>query len=271
MATTLDAIDVLLPASPEEAVSAFGDGSGITVFGGGTILMPELAEGRLRPQRALLLARAGLDGIARENGTIRIGAMVPVSRVAEEAPAPLSTFAWHLGDYEVRSQATIGGNVCAPPGAETPRGDLQAPLLALEARVRSAGAGGERVDPLEDFLARGPEGRLVLDVEVEEPARGSVAGLGRPHAHNYTILSVACAETAGGVRVAVAGAGPHAVRCRSVEEALAGGADAAAAAARALDDVEPRDDALASAAYRRKMLPLLVKRALADLGKAEIG
>src|SRR5204863_6558096 len=123
------------------------------------------------------------------------------------APEPLATFARHVADYEIRGQATIGGNLCTPPGGTAPTGDLQAPLLALGARVRSAGAGGERTDSIDDFLAAGPDRRLVLEVEVDEPARAATAAVRRPHAHAYTILAVAVAETAGGLRVAIAGAG----------------------------------------------------------------
>jgi carbon-monoxide dehydrogenase medium subunit len=252
--------EVLVPSSPQEAVAAFGDGE-ITVVAGGTIVMPELNVGRLRPARTLLLTRAGLDELSRENGTVRIGATVPVARLVDEAPEPLATFARSVGDFEVRAQATIGGNLCAPPGVESPRGDLQAPLLALGARVRSAGAGGERTEPVDDFLA-GPRDRLVLELEIDEPRGAGAASLRRPHAHSYSILAVAWAETADGVRVAVAGAGPQAVRCPSVERALADGADAATASERVLEDVDPQDDALASAWYRRKMLPGLVVKAL---------
>ena len=254
--------DVLVPTSPDEAVRAFGDGVGVTVVGGGTILMAELAMGRFRPERALLLARAGLDTITRENGTVLIGAAVPVARLVDEAPRPLSTYARNVADYEVRAQATIGGNLCASPGRDAPRGDLQAPLLALGARVRSAGAGGERTDAIDDFL--GTEDRLVLALEVDDPTRAGSASLRRPHAHAYSILSVAWAETGGSVRVAVAGAGPRAARCPSVERAVADGADAADAAGHVLDDVEPADDALASAWYRKRMLPKLVAQALEE-------
>ena len=257
--------EVLVPLSRAEAVRAFGDGGDITVVAGGTILMPEIVAGRVRPRRALLLARAGLDGLERHDGRLRIGATVPVARLADEAPEPLATFARYVGDYEVRAQATVGGNLCAAPGRETPRGDLQAPLIVLGARVRSTGAGGERVDSIDDFLAGGVDDRLVLEIEVDEPTRASAEGLGRPHAHSYTILAVACAETTGGVRVAVAGAGARAARCPSVEQAIARGTAPAAAAASVLDDVEPRDDALASAWYRRRMLPLIVERALNTL------
>jgi carbon-monoxide dehydrogenase medium subunit len=257
--------DLIVPTSAEDAAAAFGDGAGTTVLAGGTILMPEVKLGRLRPQRTLFLGRAGLDGIERAGGTYRIGAMTPVSKLVEGAPRPLSDFAAHVADHEIRRQATIGGNLCAPPGESAPRGDLQAPLIALGARVRSVGAGGERTEPVEDFLAAGSDGRLVLELEVDEPKRAATAGVRRPHAHAYSILAVAAAETSDGVRVAILGAGPHAVRATSVEQALAGGASAADAAAKVLDNVEPVDDALASAWYRTQVLPGLVTRALEEL------
>jgi CO/xanthine dehydrogenase FAD-binding subunit len=258
--------DVLVPTSADEAVSAFGDGAGITVLAGGTIVMPELQLGRLRPERTLYLGRAGLDRIERSGDTYRIGAMTPVSALVEAAPRPLADFARHVGDYEIRRQATIGGNLCAPPGATAPRGDLQAPLLALNARVRSVAAGDERLDSIDEFLGAGPDGRLVLSIEVDEPRRAASAAVRRPHAHSYTVLRVAAAETADGVRVGIVGAGPRAVRATAVEQALAGGASAEEAAEKVLEDAEPQDDALASAWYRRKVLPRLVARALHDLG-----
>jgi CO/xanthine dehydrogenase FAD-binding subunit len=54
------------------------------------------------------------------------------------------------------------------------------------------------------------------------------------------------------------------VRLRGAEDAAARG-DAEAAATAALEEVQPGDDALASAWYRRKTLPVLVRRALAEL------
>ena len=254
--------EVLLPTSPAEAAAAFGDGDGITVLGGGTVVMPEIAYGHLAPQRVLLLTKSGLDRTSRAGGTVTIGAAVPVSAL-EGGDEPLASAAAHVGDPEIRAQATVGGNLCAGPGSEAPRGDLQAPLIALGARVRSTGAGGERVEPIEDFLAGGA-GRLVLDVSYEVPEAAGYAAAWRPHSHHYTILAVACARVGGQARVAVTGAGPHGLRCPSVEQALSAGADAAAAAAKALDDVDPPDDALASAWYRKRILPNLVQRAVEE-------
>lgn len=244
--------DVAVPNSPEEAVDAFGDGREVTVVAGGTIVLPELTAGRLRPTRALLLTRAGLDGLTREGGRVRAGATCPLETLTA-APEPLASAARGIGDLEIRGQGTLGGNLCAPPAPDAQRGDLRAPLVALAAGVHSAGAGGERTEPLEDFLAD-PEGRLLLEVAFEEPRWAGYASLHRPHAHHYRVLAVSAAETSAGLRVVVDGAGPRPVRLRTVE---AGGDPREAAG-----EVAFRDDAVASARYRARVLPTLITRAL---------
>jgi CO/xanthine dehydrogenase FAD-binding subunit len=257
--------EVISPQSAAQAVEAFGDGHGVTVFAGGTILMPEIAYGRYpRGGRTLLLERAGLDEIGGA-GTVTIGAMVRLTELAAFGLEPLASAARDVGDPEIRAQATVGGNLCAPSGAESPRGDIQPALLAVGARVRSARSGGERTDSVEDFLAGDGEPRLVLAIEVDRPRRAVFLSQRRSHAHSYAVMSVACAETADSVRVAVSGVGPQAVRLPAVERALADGSPPVDAAAKALDDIEPQDDALASAWYRRSVLPTLVTRALEQL------
>ena len=291
--TSLEAAQFVVPTSRDEAVQAFGDGSGVTVFAGGTILMPEINYGRLRPAHVLMLGSAGLSGIGNKDGAVTIGAMTTVAEL-EDAPEPLGSAARNVADHEIRAQATLGGNLCAPSGGGTPRGDLQAALIALAATVRTAGKDGERTEPVEDFLAAGADGRLVLEVELNEPKRSGYAAARRPHAHAYTILADLLVRGAGevahhvghhvGARVAdlvehllgdggradqavgISGAGANALRARHVEDALAGGASAEDAAQKALDDAQPQDDALASAWYRQRLLPVLVRRALDDLG-----
>ena len=79
---------------------------------------------------------------------------------------------------------------------------------------------------MEDFLAGGADARLVIEVSFETPTAGASAAVRRPHAHAYTILAVSGARTGDQLRLAVCGAAPHGVRLTSVEQALAGGADA---------------------------------------------
>jgi aerobic carbon-monoxide dehydrogenase medium subunit len=246
--------EVLIPTSPDEAAAAFGDGSGVTVVGGGTIVMPEITYGRLSVEKAVLLAKAGLSGVTRDGSTITVGAATPVADLVD-LPAPLGPCAANVADGEIRAQATLGGNVCAGPGPDAPRGDLQGPLLALGAVARSTGAGGERSNPLEGFLDD-HAGRLLLDVSFEEPSAGAFAAIDYPHTHEYTVLAVSGARTADGtVRLAATGLADHA---RLLPD------DPAAAAAA----VRLGDDALASAWYREQTLPVLMRRVLADLEEA---
>ena len=100
-----------------------------------------------------------------------------------------------------------------------------------------------------------------LGLEYDRVDRKHAAtGMRRRHAHSYAIANVAVCQADGGLRIGVAGIGGTAVRCRSVEQSR--NPDDV------LNDVEPVDDAVASAAYRRRVLPLLVRQALDQLENA---
>jgi CO/xanthine dehydrogenase FAD-binding subunit len=256
--------EVVVARSRAEAVAFFGDGAGITVIGGGTVVTPLLTHGVIWPGRVLMLRAAGVDnglGHIVDGDPMEIGGAVTLAALARVAPAPLAGAA-RIPDYEIRGQATVGGNIMIG-------GDLQAALVVLGARVRSAGAGGERAQPVEDFIAA-PWGRLVLALEVPRPVAGAFLQQRRRHSHTHPVLSVAVARREDGVHVAVGGRAERApaVACRSVERALALGAGPREAAAAVLEDVHPEDDPLASAWYRARALPVLVARALEQLEEA---
>ncbi len=186
----------------------------------------------------------------------------PRSPTSSTSTAPLGPCAANVADGEIRAQATLGGNLCAGPGNDAPRGDLQGALLALGAVARSTGAGGEATQPLEEFLDT-RTGRLLLDVSFEEPAAGAFAAIDYPHTHEYTVLAVSGARAADGtVRLAATGLAGHGWRLHKAEAAAA---DHDAAGAAAVEDVRLGDDALASAWYRERTLPVLVRRVLSDL------
>ena len=255
---------VLFPTSADEAVAQFGDGSGVTVVGGGTIVMPEITYGRLAPTKALVLSRAGLDTLDVSGATVTLGAGLPVARLAELAQdvKALAQCALNVADYEIRLQATVGGNLCAGEGQDAPRGDLQGPLLALDAQARSVGADGASTEPLEEFLGR-RAGRLLLDVTFEKPAASAFAAIDYAHTHEYTVLAVSGVRTASGeTRLAATGLAGFGTRLRSAEAAAS---DPERAGAAAVADVSLGDDALASAWYRERTLPVLVRRVLGEL------
>jgi CO/xanthine dehydrogenase FAD-binding subunit len=259
--------ETLVPTSEAEAIAAFGDGGGVTVLAGGTILMPDVTYGRYpHGGRTLMLHRAGLADISGD-GTVTIGAMAPLSQVAASGIEPLAAAAAAVADPEIRSQATVGGNLCAPAGVESPRGDLQAPLLAVDAEVRSAGGGGERTESLSAYLASA-EPRLMLSVTFTRPERAAFITQRRAHSHSYSVISVAAAQYGGTVRLAAGGVADTAVRLGSVEAALAEGESLETAAQRATADTAPQDDALASAWYRSEILPVLITRVLQQVQEA---
>lgn len=253
--------EVLLPDSPDAAAAAFGDGNDVTVIGGGTILMPLVTQGQVRPTKAVLLANAGLAGIERDGETVTIGAMTAVADLTD-LHTPLGPCAANVGDSEIRAQATLGGNLCAPAPPEHPTGDLQGALVAMDATVRSSGADGVRTESISDFLAN-RDNRLVLDVSYRRPTAGAFECLDRPHTHHPTPLAVSGARLAdGSIRLAATGAGPTAIRLPLAEARTS---DPAAAAVAALDDAQLVDDAVSSAWYRQTILPVLVRRVLEQL------
>src|SRR5438128_1633626 len=86
---------------------------------------------------------------------------------------------------------------------------------------------------------------LLPDVTYDDADRQTgYAAFWRPHTHHYTILAVAAARANGELRVAATGAGPTGVRLTSVEQS--GNPEDA------VKDVDPKDDPLASAWYRKR-------------------
>src|SRR2546428_1523964 len=115
--------EVLFPTSPADAAAAFGDGAGVTVIAGGTIVMPEISYGRLKPGKTVVLTQAGLAGVTTDGSTGTLGAATPVSDLVG-FPAPLGPCAANIADLQIRGPATVGGHVCAGGGHGAPRGDL---------------------------------------------------------------------------------------------------------------------------------------------------
>jgi CO/xanthine dehydrogenase FAD-binding subunit len=168
---------------------------------------------------------------------------------------------------------TVGGNLFAPP----PSGDFATALLALDARVKLSNQNGERILPLEEFWVGfmanvlSPD-ELLSEIQISVP-RGSTAFLkyGRRHANTPAIVTVAAVvDINDGVvksaRLALNGVGPHPVRAKKAEEFLINrplnSSTSSEAGEIAVEDCEPFTDAVASEWYRRKMIPVIIRRTL---------
>lgn len=98
-----------------------------------------------------LEAVAELKTLANIPELVEIGAAVPLSHIEENLrgvfPAMDEMLHWFAA-RQIRNRATLGGNI----GTASPIGDLPPVLLALDAQLRIAGIGGERILPLADFF-----------------------------------------------------------------------------------------------------------------------
>jgi CO/xanthine dehydrogenase FAD-binding subunit len=227
--------EYLLPDSAEKAVAELTGGA--AVMGGGTTVMPAVHAGALDAERVVGLARAGLEGIERENGRTTVGAMTTLAAV-QELEGAVGQAAAAIGGPALRNMATVGGNLLV--GA--PYGDVGVALLALDAEVRLT----NRTIPLSElWTSFRPGEEIITAVAFDDDPDSVFLRLGRRAANSPAVVSVAVSRG----RVAVGGVAPHPVRSVADPEAAA-------------QEIDPPTDALASAWYRRRMTALFVRRAL---------
>lgn len=235
------------------------DGGGV-LLAGGTAVMPVLNTTAHDVEALVSLRRAGLAGIEVEGTRAIVGAATTLAALGrDERLAVLRPVVESIASPSIRNLATVGGNLFV----RQPYGDLAVALLALGAEVDLAGGGTRGVGQ------EGTPGELVTAVAFDVPERLFYTKAMRRRQNSASIVTVAAVVTlADGVvthaRIALGGAGPRPVLADSVAAALEGkpldrpSVEAAAAAA----DAECFDDAYASAWYRRRVLPVHIRRAL---------
>ncbi len=94
---------------------------------------------------------AELKTLAETPEAVEIGAAVPLSHIEETLRGTFRSLDEMLHWFaarQVRNRATFGGNI----GTASPIGDLLPVLLSLDAELRIASIGGERIIPLADFF-----------------------------------------------------------------------------------------------------------------------
>lgn len=253
--------------SVEDAVAAFNKADDARYLSGGHTILPTMKQRLASPSDLIDLSGiAALRGIAVSGGTVTIGALTSHAEVANSAdvqiaiPA-LAALAGQIGDPQVRNKGTIGGSVAN----SDPAADYPAALVGLGATVVTS----EREIAADDFFTglfetALNEGEIVTAVRFPVPKKAGYAKFPNP-ASRYAIVGVMAAETAGGVRVAVTGAGASVFRASAMESALSGGLNAAAE----LPAVSPdglNSDIHASAEYRAHLVSVMAKRAMANAG-----
>jgi xanthine dehydrogenase small subunit len=259
--------------TPLEAAAALSSDRSARFIAGGTLVMRALNEGDVSVATIVRLQDPALAQIRASGARVTIGAGVTLSQILRErdlsflhAPARL------IGGPAVRTAATVGGNLFAPP----PYGDLAVALLALGATLLVMSGYGARDMALEEFLAsrdRSP-GAIVLSVSCDRPSSAETfrfRKVARVKPKGVSVLSIAASLPTVGGRVsgaciAYGAMAPTAIRAKAAERALDGKtldeSGVAAAVAAAAEGTLPATDAIASAWYRREVVGVHLRRLL---------
>jgi carbon-monoxide dehydrogenase medium subunit len=233
---------------------------------GGMTLLPTMKQ-RLASPAALVDLKSvpELAGIVREGDNLLLGAMsrhadVARSSVVQAAIPALAKLAGGIGDPHVRNMGTIGGSLAN----NDPSADYPAAALALGATIVT----NKRRIPAQDFFTGLFEttleaGELITQVSFPIPQKAAYMKFRNP-ASRYALVGVFVAKTAGGVRVAVTGAGANGVfRANALEAALNANFSAAALEGVSVPASGLNSDLHADADYRAHLIGVMAKRAVA--------
>lgn len=270
------------------------------LLAGGTDLLVDLKTHRVSVKHVVSINRIDrLRGVLTDDSGLRIGALTTPNQLASspivrERFAALLDATRDMAAPQVRNMATVGGNIASA----IPSADLPPILLVMGASVVLWSGQGERTVPLESFFLA-PRRSVRKDDEVlttilvpYPPARSgaayarlslreanacAVAGVaaavqldhdsnglqGRPH--NRTIRNVRLALCAVAPTPKLVESAAKALIGEDVEKVSAGlGPRLAEAVAAAMDAAEPISDVRGSGDYRREMVGVLTRRALAS-------
>jgi carbon-monoxide dehydrogenase medium subunit len=281
----LPEFDYIKPTTLEEASAFLAQHTGeARAFIGGTDTFVRMRDGAW--QDKYLVDVKGLPGMndlkfdpARG---LTVGAAVNMNRliaspeVNEHYPV-LAEAAHTVASYQLRTRATIAGNICNA----SPAGDTIGSCLVLDAKVRVHGVAGDRIEALRTFF-KGPgktvlkAGDIVTAVEFPLPpqgAQGKYIKLGRNAIGDLAIVGVTALgypdQTVSGYRFFVALASiaptPLLLDVAQLSEKAISEESIHEAADFAMNAVTPIDDVRGSARYRKLMVRNLTRKALMDV------
>jgi carbon-monoxide dehydrogenase medium subunit len=272
--------DYHAPSTVDEAVELLAQGNGTKVLAGGQSLV-QLMKFRAAKPTALVDVNgvAGLDVLEERDGELHVGASVRQQRLLDDDAVTawplLREAARYVGYKETRRRGTVCGSLAfAAPWAE-----LTAAAVALDAAMDVRSARGERTISARDFFL-GPHetalepDELITRTRFPKPAARSGAGF-----HEISVRYRDYAQLAAAALVTVDDGGA----CTAAELVLLRVADvpfrvdatAAVDDESALDellaDLNPATDLEASSGHRRRVAPVLARRALRDAAERARG
>ena len=275
------------PSSVAEAISLMTQyGINSRFIAGGTDLLIAMKKREVVPEHLVSLTGiASLSGIATDTaGGLKIGALTTLAEIERSDIVKKQCGAlWDavnlMASAQVRSLATIGGNLCSA----VPSADTAPPLIVLNASLKIVGPQRETTIAVEDFFT-GPKGTVLKGNEIlaeilipkpEASSAGCYIKLMQRRAMDLALVGVAAYVKLDGkkkvckdVRIALGAVAPTPIRVPEAEALLLNKAITEAQIAEAAKvagmQCRPITDIRASLEYRHNMVEVLTKRALTE-------
>jgi carbon-monoxide dehydrogenase medium subunit len=281
--------DYVAPTTLEGAVQALsGGGDDVRLLAGGQTLVPMMNFRLATPDLLVdLNGVSELSGIALQpDGSLVIGAMtrhrmVETSELVRAEMPLLHAAMPYIAHVQIRNRGTIGGSLAhCDPAAEWP-----ALCMALDAEITAVGPTGSRTIPIADFAqgilttALAPDEILTaVSFPKQKPGRRfAIQEMARRHG-DFALAGVVCTvdfdpdNVVAASRIVAFGAEDTAVLLDGVSAAIRGRVlteallrDVGDYAART---IAPREDFHASETYRRELVDVMLRRALAQVAVA---
>ncbi len=263
----------------DDAVAALASSDDAKVLGGGQSLLPVLRLRLNAPE--LVVDCSGIDEIKSIDGSgdrVVIGsgathhAVMNDPAVTSSVPL-LAQATATVADPQIRHRGTVGGALAHAD----PRADQPPVALALDAEFTIAGPGGRRTVPAAEFFVGPFETAVGEDELLVSASFPKYDGWGSHYekfnrtAQAWSIVGVGAAVrmdsgSIAEVRIGLANVGGTPMRASATEQALVGASSMAeieAACAQAADGLEPFADEDADVEFRKHLVRVLTKRAVA--------
>lgn len=262
-------------------------GNQASLLAGGTDLINKMEQKKCNPKYVVNLKTIADDSFKKitynESSGLVIGSLVTIneletSTIIGEKYSVISQAARTLGTVQVRNIATLGGNLCNA----SPSADMIPSLICLGAQVIITSMEGERSVMLEDFFLG--NGKTVLGIadilkEIKVPcAPENTGSVYLKHSVRKTLeLAIVSAGTLISIdpisqrcvkaRIALGAVAPKPLRIRGAEELLENEKLNMQLINKASEvaqkECQPIDDVRSTAEYRRHMVKVLTRLAIA--------
>jgi CO/xanthine dehydrogenase FAD-binding subunit len=277
--------EYLEPRTLREALEMLKTHAGrAKLLAGGTDLLVKLKRGQLSTRYLINIKRIDqLKGIKVQDGVLSIGPLVTLSElinsniIRSRFPI-LADAAQNMASAQIRTVATIGGNICNA----SPAADLAPPLLCLDARLTVQDQLEAREIQFTRFFKGPGENVLAPDqiltgisIPMDLSAyRGIFIKYGIRNALDISVISLAILEGKDkqDIRVGLGAVAPTPIRAYKTESLLRDLGEITLdtlekAAELVVDEISPIDDIRASRWYREEITKVMLKRGLSRLAE----